>query len=137
MKTRILFLITLLCAAFQDMLSQNSNNLWKWIAPKIHRMAVLPAVVAFTLLFHAAPAQATSIYVTASGDTSVFGTLDLATGQFSQIATTNQGFSGLTTGSGGTIYGTDVVSGHLYTISPAGVTTQFGSRYSAAGAIWL
>jgi hypothetical protein len=102
-------------------LHQKSNNLWKW-------MAILPAVVAFILLLHAAPVRAQSVYVTSSGNGPyLFGSLDLATGQFSQISTTNEFFFGLTTGPGNTIFGADAISNHLFTISPTGVTTQFGT----------
>ncbi len=97
------------------------------MAMKINRKAILLALLAF-ILSNVAPARATTIYVTAdNGRRNLFGTLDLATGQFSQIATTTPLFFGLTTGPGGKIYGADLNSGHLYTISPSGVTAQYGS----------
>ena len=106
-----------------------------WTTSKIHRTAFLSAIVAFTLLFQAASTQAQTVYATSSSSrtTSDFGTLDLATGVFSLIATTGQEFFGITTGAGGTIFGTDVNSGHLYTNSPTGVTTQFGTSVAPAG----
>lgn len=77
----------------------------------------------------AARAHASTIYLTADdlGGTNLFGTLDLATGQFHQIATTDPVFLGLTSGPGGKLYGADANSGHLFTISHSGATTQYGS----------
>jgi hypothetical protein len=94
---------------------------------KIHRKITLSAFLAL-LLFHVAPMRGCTIFVTAdNGTTNVFGTLDPTTGQFTQIATTTPLFYALTTGQGGKLYGADVNSGHLYTISHSGVTTQYGS----------
>jgi len=53
--------------------------------------------------------------------------LNVAAGLFSQIATTDPVFLGLTSGPGGKIYGADINSGHLLTISSSGATTQYGS----------
>ena len=79
--------------------------------------------------FGLAPVQAGTVYITADNleGTNLFGTLDVASGQFSQIASTDPVFLGLTTGPGGKIYGADVNSGHLFTISTSGATTQYGS----------
>jgi hypothetical protein len=100
---------------------------WKSRVTKSNRRAILLAFFAVAL-FHVAPARGSAIYVTAdNGTTNLFGTLDPATGQFSQVATTNPLFYALTTGQGGKLYGADVNSGHLYTISHSGVTAQFGS----------
>ena len=97
--------------------------------PKIRKgvvLATLLAALALALSFIAS-ARAT-IYVTAdNGSTNLFGTLDIATGQFSQIATTTPLFFALTTGAGGKLFGADLNSGHLFTISKSGVTAQFGS----------
>jgi hypothetical protein len=110
----------------QRLLPQANNNWWKWLARQIQRPGILRSILAF-VLFSAASARAT-IYVTAdNGSTNLFGTLDLASGQFSQIATTDPLFYALTAGAGGKIFGADLNSGHLFTISKSGATTQFGS----------
>ena len=90
--------------------------------------AILLALLAF-VCFGLAPLQAGTVYITADNleGTNLFGTLDVASGQFSQIASTDPVFLGLTTGPGGKIYGADVNSGHLFTISTSGATTQYGS----------
>jgi hypothetical protein len=90
--------------------------------------AILLALFAF-VCFGLAPVHAGTVYITADNleGTNLFGTLDVATGQFSQIAFTDPVFLGLTTGPGGKIYGADVNSGHLFTISSSGATTQYGS----------
>lgn len=109
------------------LLRKGNNNCWKSKVMKINRKTILSAVLAL-LLFHVAPVRGATIYVTAdNGATNLFGTLDPATGQFNQIATTTPLFFALTTGPGGKIYGADVSSGNLYTISTSGVTTQYGS----------
>ena len=109
------------------LLRKGNKNCWKSNVIKIHPKAVLSALLAL-LLFHVAPVRAGTIYVTAdNGATNLFGTLDPTTGQFNQIATTTPLFYALTTGPGGKIYGADVNSGHLYTVSTSGVTTQYGS----------
>src|ERR1700693_3715807 len=92
----------------------------------IARKTILPCLVTF-VLFSFASAQAT-IYVTAdNGTTNLFGTLDITTGQFTQINTTTPLFYAMTTGPGGQIYGADLNSGRLFKISPSGGTTPFGS----------
>jgi hypothetical protein len=90
--------------------------------------AILLALLAF-MCFDVAPVQAATVYITADNleGTNLFGTLDVATGQFSQIASTDPVFLGLTTGPGGKIYGADINSGHLFTISSSGATTQYGN----------
>jgi hypothetical protein len=90
--------------------------------------AILFALLAF-VCFGVAPVQAGTVYITADNleGTNLFGTLDVATGQFSQIASTDPLFLGLTTGPGGKIYGADANSGHLFTIRTSGATTQYGS----------
>ena len=69
------------------------------------------------------------VYATAdNGTTNLFGTMDLTTGQFTQIATTTPLFGSITVGAGGTLYGGEGnLNYNLETISPAGVTSQFGS----------
>lgn len=80
------------------------------------------------MVFHLALARGSTIYATAdNGTTNLFGTLDPATGQFSQIATTTPLFFALTAGPGGKLYGADANSGQLFTIATSGVTAQFGS----------
>ena len=90
--------------------------------------AILLALLAF-VCFGLAPVRAGTVYITADNleGANLFGTLDVATGQFSQIASTDPVFLGLTTGPGGKIYGADINSGHLFTISTSGATTQYGS----------
>jgi hypothetical protein len=93
----------------------------------LSRIAVL-----LTGLAIAASASAT-IFVTAdNGTTNLFGTLDPKTGQFTQIATTTPLFYALTTGPNGELFGADLNSGNLYTISTAGATAQFGSSTAPA-----
>lgn len=99
---------------------------------KIKRKAIVLAVVGLAL-FCVAPAQAT-FYVTADdGETNLFGTLDVTTGQFTQISTTSPLFFAITTGQGGQIYGADLNSGNLFTISRSGVTAPFGSVTASNG----
>jgi hypothetical protein len=93
---------------------------------RIDGKTILRYIVAF-VLFGVASAQAT-IYVTAdNGTTNLFGTLNIATGQFTQLNTTSPLFYALTTGRGGQIFGADANSGGLFKISPSGVTMPFGS----------
>src|SRR5438045_7614946 len=102
-----------------------NNNWWKSLTRQI-RPGLLRSLLAFVLC-SVASARAT-IYVAAdNGSTNLFGTLDLASGQFSQIATTDPLFYALTAGAGGKIFGADLNSGHLFTISKSGASTQFGS----------
>lgn len=91
----------------------------------IRLFLVLLAFVCFGL----ATAHASTVYITADNleGTNLFGTLDVATGQFSQIASTDPLFLALTTGPGGRIYGADANSGHLFTIRASGATKQYGT----------
>jgi hypothetical protein len=91
----------------------------------IRLFLVLLAFVCFGL----ATAHASAVYITADNleGTNLFGTLDVATGQFSQIASTDPLFLALTTGPGGKMYGADANSGHLFTIRASGATKQYGS----------
>src|SRR5204862_866352 len=59
--------------------------------------------------------------------TNLFGTLDPITGQFTQIATTDPVLLALTTGPGGKLYGADVNTGGLFTVSKSGATAQYGT----------
>lgn len=103
------------------------------MASNVCRTATLLAVVAF-VLSSVAPAQASTIYVTAdNGTTNLFGTLNIATGQFNQIATTTPLFFALTTGPNGQIIGADLNSGHLYTVSTSGATALYGSSAAPSG----
>lgn len=97
------------------------------MAMKIRRSAILFVVFSFVLWI--TPALANTVYVTADdlNGTNLFGTVNIATGQFTQITTTTQLFLALTTGPGGQMIGADANSGNLYAISPSGGTTQFGS----------
>ncbi len=68
-----------------------------------------------------------TVYATAdNGTTNLFGTLNLATGQFTEIATTTQLFGSLTTGTGGALYG-GATDFNLYSISGSGTTSVFGT----------
>jgi len=110
------------------LLLQNTknHNRSKSVIRKINRKPIWAAVLAFVLSY-VATVQAT-VYVTAdNGTTNLFGSLDVATGQFTQINTTTPLFFAMTTGQGGQIYGADLNSGNLFTISPSGVTAPFGS----------
>jgi hypothetical protein len=60
--------------------------------------------------------------------TYLFGTMDLTTGQFTSISTTNQLINSLTVVPGGSLYaGAAPPTPYLYTISPSGATSQFGT----------
>jgi hypothetical protein len=95
------------------------------VAPATRLFSVLLAFVCFGL----AAVRASTVYIAADNleGTNLFGTLDVATGQFSQIASTGPLFLALTNGPGGKIYGADANSGHLFTISTSGATIQYGS----------
>jgi hypothetical protein len=97
----------------------------KGVALATRLFLVLLAFASFGL----ASTHAGTVYITADDleGTNLFGTLNIATGQFSQIATTDEVFLALTSGPGGKIHGADINSGHLFTISTSGVTTQYGS----------
>jgi hypothetical protein len=95
---------------------------------KINYTPIRLTILAF-LLSYVATVQATAVYVSADdgAGTNLFGTLNVATGQFTQINTTTPLFYAMTTGQGGQLYGADLNSGNLFTISPSGMTAQFGS----------
>ncbi len=69
------------------------------------------------------------VYATADNNkTFLFGTMDLTTGQFTQITTTTPLFGSLTQGQGGTLYGgAGNLNLNLYAISPSGTPSQFGT----------
>jgi hypothetical protein len=71
----------------------------------------------------------TTLYVTAdnANGTNLFGKLDLRTGKFTEIAQTTPLFYALTTGPGGRLYGADINTGTLFTISRTGATISYGS----------
>ena len=100
------------------------------------RLKNLSVAVLHVALGAAAEARADIVtYATAdNGVTNLFGTMDLTTGQFTQISTTNQLFGSLTTGPGGVVYGGGATidlnlssNFNLYTISPSGAPTPFGT----------
>lgn len=69
-----------------------------------------------------------TVFATASSTSnSIFGTLDLTTGQFTKIASLSEHIQSLTGGPGGLLYGSDENTGDLYSITTTGVATQFGS----------
>jgi hypothetical protein len=85
------------------------------------------AVAAFLIVL---PVRAgTTLYVTAdnANGTNLFGKLDLKTGKFTEIAQTTPLFYALTTGQGGQLYGADINTGTLFTISRTGATISYGS----------
>jgi len=86
-------------------------------------------LVILSLALCITPAWAGTVYLTADdlNGTNLFGTVNIATGQFTQITATSQVFLALATGPGGQIIGADANSGNLYSISPSGSTAQFGS----------
>ena len=90
--------------------------------------AILSLMIGMTL---EAKAGSGTVYATAdNGVNFLFGTVNLSTGQFSQIATTTPLFASLTAGSGGTLYGAagfGIPNYGLYSITPSGVPSQFGS----------
>jgi len=86
--------------------------------------------ILFAVLVFATPVLAkTTVYVTADNGagTNLFGTLDLKTGKFTQIAQTTPLFYALSAGPDGRIYGADVITGSLFTISARGVTIPYGT----------
>jgi len=87
------------------------------------------AILLLTLGAAAAARADTVVYATAdNGVTNLFGTMDLTTGQFTQIATTTPLFGSITVGPGGTVYGGEGnLNYNLETISSSGVTSQFGT----------
>jgi PEP-CTERM motif len=88
------------------------------------------AATLFLALGATAEARADHVaYATAdNGTTFLFGTMDLTTGQFTQITTTTPLFGSITAGAGGTLYGGEGnLNFNLDTISSSGVTSQFGS----------
>jgi hypothetical protein len=68
-----------------------SNNCSNLKGMNINRKAILLALLAF-VCFGLASMRANTIYVTADNaeGTNLFGTLNVATGQFNQIATTDR-----------------------------------------------
>ena len=92
----------------------------------LFRRKIVFVVVTFVVC-SVASVRAT-VYVTAdNGTTNLFGTLNISTGQFTQIAVTDPLFYALTTGSGGQLFGADLNSGHLFTIGNSGATAQHGN----------
>jgi len=70
-----------------------------------------------------------TLYVSAdnANGTHLFGKLELKTGKFTEIAQTTPLFYALTTGPGGRLYGADINTGALFTISRTGATIPYGS----------
>ncbi len=69
-----------------------------------------------------------TVFATASSTSnSIFGTLDLTTGQFTEIASLSEHLQSLTGGPGGLLYGSDQNTGDLYSVTTTGVATQYGS----------
>jgi hypothetical protein len=94
------------------------------------RIAILLAVLVFVAPVHAKP----TVYVIADNlaSTNLFGTLDLETGKFTQIAQTTPLFYALSEGPEGLLLGADLDTGTLFTISSRGVTQPYGTITSPA-----
>jgi hypothetical protein len=122
----MLMILSIMKPPIYCLLGKRNDNYWKSLILK--GKTVLSALLAF-VWFGLAPVHASTVYITADNleGTNLFGTLDVATGEFSQIASTDPVFLGLTTGPGGKIYGADINSGNLFTISTSGATKQFGN----------
>lgn len=89
---------------------------------------LLLALVFLGAGFWQARAGDITVFATASGTSnSIFGTLDLTTGQFTEIASLSEHLQSLTGGPNGLLYGSDQNTGELYQITTTGVATQFGS----------
>lgn len=90
-------------------------------------LAVLAFLAASLSLLNSA--RAVTVYLAADNlkGSNLFGTLDVATGKFTQIAMTNPLFFALAAGPGGQIFGADANSRGLFLISPQGVTTPYGT----------
>jgi hypothetical protein len=88
-------------------------------------IAFLLAVFVLTAPVHAR----NTIYVTADNlaGTNLFGTLNLETGKFTQIAQTTPLFYALSAGPEGRLYGADLNTGSIFTISDDGVTRPYGT----------
>lgn len=77
-----------------------------------------------------------TVFATASdSSSSIFGTLDLTTGQFTEIDSLSEHLQSLTAGPGGLLYGSDQNTGDLYSVTTTGVATRFGSA-QMLGALW-
>jgi hypothetical protein len=86
--------------------------------------------ILWVILFFVTPVHAKdTVYVTADNlaGTNIFGTLNLQTGEFTQVAQTTPLFYGLSVGPEGRIYGADVNTGTIFTISASGATTSYGT----------
>ncbi|MHB1556897.1 MAG: PEP-CTERM sorting domain-containing protein [Isosphaeraceae bacterium] len=77
-----------------------------------------------------------TVFATASSTSnSIFGTLDLTTGQFTEIDSLSEHIQSLTAGPGGLLYGSDENTGDLYSITTTGVAKPYGSIIMF-GALW-
>src|ERR1700722_14494093 len=88
--------------------------------------------IAFLLavLFFTTPVSARdTVYVTADNlaGTNLFGTLNLETGKFTQIAQTTPVIYALNAGPEGRMYGADPDPGSIFTISDHGVSRPYGT----------
>lgn len=95
---------------------------------KLGLKGILLSLVAFVLL-PLSVVRAGTVYAVADNGTGVnlFGTIDVATGQFTTISQPTPLFYTITAGPGGILYGADINSGGLFTISASGATDPFGS----------
>lgn len=102
------------------------------------------AILWVALLFVTPVHARDTVYVTADNlaGTNIFGTLNLKTGEFTQIAQTTPLFYGLSIGPDGRIYGADVNTGTIFTISASGATNSYGTitapgyQYNSATAFY-
>ena len=106
------------------MLKPEMTNLLKQFSTE--HMVVLGLMAIAGGRAHAGPI----VYVTTDddrGSTTFLGTLDLSTGQFTQVASTSLFAQSLTSSANGTLYA-GASNGNLYTVNTSsGATTQFGT----------
>jgi hypothetical protein len=105
----------------------NAHSLNRALPRRFFAQVISFVLLAFAL-FHFSSARAAVVFAQAdNGSHNLFGTLNLSNGQFTQIAQTTPLFFGLTSGAGGQIIGADSASEHLFTVTAAGATKQYGS----------
>jgi hypothetical protein len=94
------------------------------------RVGIAALVLLGSLAWGAAAAPAAIVYATASESglsNSIFGTLNLTTGQFTETAALPFTASGLAAGPGGTLLATDFSQGGIKEVTTAGATSTFGT----------
>lgn len=102
------------------------------------RTTLLVAAAVLGATFTSARADLVVYATASSSSTSIFGTLDLTSGQFREIAdfsSQNIHVQSLSVGPGNLLYASDQNSGNLYTISTSGQTNTYGT-VNVPGALW-